>query len=373
MTPYRIPLFVELAQRFDFTVWTLGDVRKIREWTGEAPGQAFRHRALPHVSLPMGSRDYRFVLNYTLPIALARYPHDVIMTSGWDTPAGFWAGEWAHWKGKPFVLWSGSTVNEPNWRRTATRPMVRRLVRLADAWIADGTPHKEYLVSLGADADRVFCAYNTVDIARFDQESRLTLEQRARFKRYLGVKTSKVVLFCGQLIERKGLSDLIPAFAGLVRQDPDVTLVLVGSGRGERRYRVLCQSLGVSDNVLFTGFVTRDDLPRYYAIADLFVLPSRQEAWGYVINEALACGVPVVTTCVVGASTDLIQDGKNGYKVPPADPAALGAALRKFFDMGTDRAAFREGARQLIEPFTISRAADAYEVAVACALRRHHL
>lgn len=370
LTPYRIPLFAELARRFDLEVWILGDVGKIREWSGEAADKTFRYRVLPHVGMPTGSRDYRFLLNYTISVALARRPHDVIMACGWDTPAGFWAGEWARWKRKPFVLWSGSTVNEPNWRRTVTRPLVRRLVRHANAWIAYGSRAKEYLVSLGADDERVFCAYNTVDTARFAEASRLSQEERAALKQRLGVRTSEVVLYCGQLIERKGLSDLIPAFAGLVREHADVTLVLVGSGPRERRYRTLCRSEGVSDHVVFAGFVSRSELPAYYGIADLFVLPSREEAWGLVINEALACGVAVVTTHTTGASADLIKDGKNGYVTAPADPVALREVFLKFFHEDTDRAALREGARQLIQPFTIARAADAFEEAVACALRR---
>ena len=126
----------------------------------------------------------------------------------------------------------------------------------------------------------------------------------------------------------------------------------------------------MGDRTVFAGFVPREDLPQFYGIADLLILPSRREVWGLVINEAMACGVPVLTTEAVGAAPDMIQDGVNGYVVPPRDPRALRDALTRHFSDQTDHAAMGEAARTAAAPFTFERMADAFEAAVACALER---
>lgn len=370
LAPYRIPLFAELAKRFALEVWILADVGKLRNWPTEVPADAFNFRLLPHLRVPTGSRDYQFVLNYTLPFALARRRHDVIMGCGWDTPSTFYAAYHARMRKTPFVLWAGSTAGEASWRRKLTRPLVRDLVRHADACVAYGTRSKDYLITLGAEAGRVFCAYNTVDTRRFARESRLNEHERHALRNRLGIRTPRVILYCGQLIERKGLGDLLPAFKRCAEGCSDVTLLVVGNGPRKARFHALAEGLGIRDRVVFAGFVPQETLPPYYGLADLFVLPSREEVWGLVINEALACGVPALTTNAVGAAPDLIRDGVNGYLVPPGDVTALSEALVRHFGPHTDRAAMREAARRSIEPFTIERAADAFVAAVGCALSR---
>jgi len=370
LTPYRVPLFTELARRFDLDVFILGDVRKIRDWPGTAPEDAFRYRHLPRIDLSFGSRYNVLTLNYTTPWALARHRHDAVICCGWDSPALVYAALHARLTRTPFVLWSGSTPAEQTLVRTVSLPAVRALARLADAWVAYGTRAKTYLETLGADGDRVFRAFNTVDLEFFAAGARMNDTERDAFKRELGIQTPHVVLYCGNLLDLKGVFELVPAFVDFAKKREDVTLLLVGSGADEAKYRAHFEAAGMGGCVVFAGFVARTDVPRYYGIANLLVLPSRTEVWGLVINEAMSCGVPVLTTEAVGAVTDLLRDGENGYVVPPRDPAALAEALTRFFDEQTDRAAMGRAARETIQPFTISRMADAFEEAVTCALGR---
>ena len=368
LTPYRVPLFAELAARFELQVWILGDVRSIREWPARPPEELFSFQILPHIGLPAGSRDYRILLNPTLPFRLRRGRCDVLICCGWDTPAAFYAAYWARWARMPFVLWSGSTAGEPNWRRSLSRPMVRNLVRRADAWIAYGTRAQEYLLSLGAREEGIFRAFNTVDTTEFARASAMNSEQRAAFRRSLGIGTRHMMLYSGQLIERKGLPDLLRALADPSPALREVTLLVAGSGPRRETFEQLAGELGIADRVRFLGFVPRTELPPYYGAADLFALPSREEVWGLVINEALACGAPVLTTEAVGAAPDLLEDGANGYTVPAGAPGAIRAALERHFGGEIDRAAMAERARASMEPFTIARAADAFAQAIAHAL-----
>ncbi len=368
LAPYRVPLFAELATRFDLEVWILADVRKVRDWPSDAPDSGFRFRTLPNVGLPW-SRYNALIVNHTLPWALRRHTCDAIVCCAWDTPATFYTAWHAHRSRTPFVLWSGSTAHEPNWLRTATRPAVCRLVRSADAWLAYGTRAKDYLVSLGADGSRTFCAFNTVDLETFAQASDVPAGERDALRAKLGIQPgASVALYCGNLLDLKGVGDLLRAFSVFADERDDVVLVLVGSGKNEREYRSLAESKGLAGRVFFAGFVPREHLGPYYAVADLLVLPSRREVWGLVVNEALAAGVPVVVTDVAGAAPDLVRDGVNGFVVPPGSPSALCAALHRYFDEATDREAMGQAAGELIRPFSITRAADAFVDAVNVAI-----
>jgi len=387
LSPYRVPLFGALARRFDLDVWILGDIRSVRDWRADAPDGGFRLTNVSRITIPLGSRYNAILLNVTLPFALARLKPDVILCCGWDTPAAFYAALHARVTRTPFVLWSGSTAAESTLLRRVTRPLVRWLVRSAQAWLAYGSRAKAYLVSLGANGDRTFLAFNTVETDRFAAAAGSA--DTARLREWLGVGQRRVVLFCGNLLDLKGVGELLEAFAmgcgGAVvgdharpdlpsidlrarGLDEDVVLLVVGSGKDEEKYKAFVREAGIASRVIFTGFVAREALPAYYAISDLMVLPSRSEVWGLVINEALACGVPVLATDACGASADLLTHGVNGYVVPSRDIVALAGAMQKHFAHPERLASMREAARASIAPFTIERTADAFVDAVRCAL-----
>ncbi|HOJ34672.1 MAG TPA: glycosyltransferase [Candidatus Hydrogenedentes bacterium] len=369
LTPYRVPLFTELARRFDLEVWILGDIAKLREWKGEAPQEAFRRRHLPRLDVPFGSRYNALLLNYTLPRELRAAKFDVLIACGWDAPAFFWAGYHCRKTGRPFVLWSGSTAAERSWYRTVTLPAVKSLVRCANAWIAYGTRAKEYLVSLGAREEKTFCAYNTVELDYFATNAALSDEERVSLRRQLSISTEYVALYCGNLLKMKGITELLQGFAAFSKKHDNVTLLLVGSGRDKTYFETLARTLGIDERVVFVGYVDRASLPRYYGIADILVHPSHSEVWGLVINEALACGVPVIATEVCGAVADLLRHGENGFIIPVKSPRAISDALAQFFELPpAEQQAMRAAARAAVAPYTIQRAADAFVSAVRCAL-----
>jgi glycosyltransferase involved in cell wall biosynthesis len=137
----------------------------------------------------------------------------------------------------------------------------------------------------------------------------------------------------GQLIRRKGVLDLLDAYELVLKAAPDVQMLLVGTGQLERtlRERVLGRNLS---GVHLMGHVSVSQLPKFYAVADCFVLPSHEEVWGLVLNEAAACSLPLITTEPVGAAADIVVPGTNGYIVPAADPAGLADAVCRVLDKG---------------------------------------
>jgi len=102
----------------------------------------------------------------------------------------------------------------------------------------------------------------------------------------------------------------------------EVGLLIVGDGPEEETLKQRCMSCGI-ENVVFAGFQPRERLPEFYAMADVFVFPTLGDPYGIVVDEAMACSLPIISTSAAGEINDRIEDGTNGYIVPPQDSSAL--------------------------------------------------
>jgi len=202
----------------------------------------------------------------------------------------------------------------------------------------------------GVPPERIRVIYNGVDLERFQPDRAAALRAPARAEAGLAAG-EHVLLFAGSGYERKGLATAIEALGHLGR----ARLVVIGRG-DETRYRRLAGRLGVGDRICWLGL--RSDLERWYAAADLLVLPTRYEPFGNVHLEALASGLPVVTTTAAGGA-EVIEEGKNGAVVAPNDAGALAAAVTRL--RGEQRTALAEAARRAAEPFTYGRQAEEFE------------
>jgi len=179
-------------------------------------------------------------------------------------------------------------------------------------------------------------------------------------------RSSKIVLFVGQISKahaHKGIDDLIKSFKKVLKDVKDVYLVLVGKGDMIPEYKKMCDALGISDNVIFTGFVDDDILIEYYKSSHVIVLPSTtvQEGFGMVLIEGNACEKPVIGT-KVGGIQYVIKDGENGLLIPPKNLGALADAIIKLLNnedlakkMGKD------GRRLVEEKYTWKRATEMTE------------
>ncbi len=148
-----------------------------------------------------------------------------------------------------------------------------------------------------------------------------------------------VILFASKLQQRKHADHLLEAYSRLIA---DITpqkrpyLVVVGDGEHRAQLELQAQQLGLED-VRFAGFRNQSELPRFFQLADVFVLPSRHEPWGLIVNESMASGCPVIVSTDVGCHADLITDGVEGCVFPVGDILALTQALRKVFSLARHR------------------------------------
>ena len=136
-------------------------------------------------------------------------------------------------------------------------------------------------------------------------------------------------LYCGQLIGRKGVDLLLAAFSQAAVEFPNIELVLVGEGPlGAELRAKIPQS--IHSRVRFAGFQPVAELPKFFAAADVFVLPSRHDGWGVVINQAIAAGLPVICSDAVGAAADLVAEKENGHIFPAGNGERLAEAISSF-------------------------------------------
>jgi len=193
--------------------------------------------------------------------------------------------------------------------------------------------------------------YNGVDLDRYHPDNRARYRAAAR-QEIAAPAEAWLVLFAGSGFERKGLMTAIEALPRL--DDRGARLLVVGKGDA-RPYQALAEGLGVGARVTWLG--PRPDIERWYAAADALALPTRYEPFGNVHLEALASGLPVVTTTHAGGAEAVSP--ACGAVVEPRDPTALGAALDRL--RAGDGAALSAAARAAAEPFTYERQVSSFE------------
>ena len=155
----------------------------------------------------------------------------------------------------------------------------------------------------------------------------LSVEEKLQLRKELNITEEKVILSVGQFIYRKGFDVMLNAMKGI---DKSIGVYIVG-GKATDEYLQLKEENGLT-NVHFVGFKIKEELKKYYKAADLFVLPTREDIWGLVINEAMANALPIITTDRCGAGLELVDD-RNGKIIPANDIDSLQIAIKNIFEV----------------------------------------
>jgi glycosyltransferase involved in cell wall biosynthesis len=166
----------------------------------------------------------------------------------------------------------------------------------------------------------------------------------------------RFLLYVGRLVRAKGVLDLLEAYASLEPQvRSELGLVFAGDGPLRAELQAAAQSI-FPGCVHFAGFVDRDELATYYSLAECLVLPTHSDTWGMVVNEAMACGLPVICTRIAGCAADLVRS--NGLLVSPKNISELGAAMQEIAADSGLRARMSVESRRLIQNYSPEYCAD---------------
>ncbi|HUZ76004.1 MAG TPA: glycosyltransferase family 4 protein [Chloroflexota bacterium] len=166
------------------------------------------------------------------------------------------------------------------------------------------------------------------------------------------------ILYLGRLEQRKGLKYLIRAFELVRREVPRARLIVAGDGRLRAGFERYVGRHDLADDVLFTGFISNEEKPRYFASADVFCAPSTgQESFGIVLLEAMACGRPIVATNIHGYR-DVVTHHREGLLVPPRDHLSLAGALTSLLTDAPRRDQLSEECLRTVEQYSWTRVAS---------------
>jgi glycosyltransferase involved in cell wall biosynthesis len=291
------------------------------------------------------------------PLALARLRPDVV-----HVHSPYPLGEFFNWllgRGQATVITHHSdVVRQRGWLRLYG-PFLRRVLRVADQVIATSPRYIETSPWLRSVQDKCVVVPLGVDQTRFTPAAGQRVGESV---------DEPVLLFVGRLRYYKGLDTLLRALPAL----PGVRLTVVGDGPMGEEWERLTDELGLRDRVTFAGAVPDEDLPGCYRGDHIFVLPAnaRAEAYGMVLLEAMASGLPCITTEVGTGTSWVVQHGVTGLVVPPRDPQALATAIRGLVDDPQRRAEMGRAARARVETeLTIERMIDRVQAVYAGVLR----
>ncbi len=367
---YRVKTFEMLAQvhNVEYFFYSPGN-----EWYGQGihgvRGGSFRYTYLPGFQL---TRQIRVAPSLLTHLWRKDYAVFVKCINGrFALPATYLIARLRH---MPFVLWTGiwMTLQSPFHRLVF--PLTRWIYRHADAIVVYGEHVKSYLVEQGVQKEKIFVAAHAVDNPLYSRA--VSPEEKAKHKANLSLEGRKVVLSLGRLEEIKGLDYLIRAFARLSLDD--AVLVVAGDGSLYKRLTALAQEQGIQAKTRFVGYVPPEDAQLYYAIAEVFVLPSvtmptGKETWGLVVNEAMNQGLPVIATEAVGAAAGgLVQSGVNGFVVPERDNAALAQAIERILTDVKLREEMSQNARRIIARWDNEQMVKGFQQAIEYALHERN-
>ena len=229
-------------------------------------------------------------------------------------------------------------------------------------FFATGSLARAYLTHFGIPRDRISLFPYCVDVDGFRAAAGRAESGRADLRRRLGVPAdAKVALAVAKMTTRETPWDLIEAMAGLGR--PDIWCVIAGDGDLLDALRERAAARGMVQ-VRFVGYVPYPKLASYYVMADVFVHAAADEPWGVSVQEAIACGLPVVASSRVGAAHDLVLPGRNGFAYACGDAAELRAKLLATID-DLDRESVSAANRELLGRWNYARIWD--DMIEACA------
>lgn len=376
---YRIPVYEELFRRLDgqLALFYNADYvpqrcgTKVQQVLGsKAKGLQGEFRIGSNKWNGMANKDIRIPFQRGLIKAVLREKPDVIISDGFFqwTYAALWLRATRR---IPHVMCyerTAHTERNAQWYRKAYRKLAMRWI---DAMCCNGRLCGEYVRSLGFPAERITYGHMVADVKTLKEKSEQVTAQQIQQKRSELHLQGVVFLYVGQIIPRKGATELLKAWKAFSGEAGkySYSLLLVGGGSQEAECRAYCAENDL-DNVRFTGEIDYDLLPLYYRCGDVFVIPTLEDNWSLVVPEAMACGLPVLCSKYNGCWPELVKP-ENGWVFNPLDASDTIRVLQLCLNKSQSLQAMGETSINIIENHTASQAVDAIMKACTIAISSH--
>ena len=311
-----------------------------REWDIDLLS-GYDHVFVKNTSTAPGSHHYKGIINPSLISEVAAFQPDKIIVYGWKFNSHLKVLR--HFKEKiPLYFRGDSTLlDEPagfNIKKAMRRLLLQWVYRHVDFVLSPGSASDAYFLNAGLSANQIIRAPHAVDNARFSgtviPDKHSSYEESARnWRNELSIlEDKKVFLFAGKFEPKKDPILLVNTFARLQQQYPNTHLIMVGNGILEEELKNL-----TSIPITFLPFQNQSIMPVVYRLGDVFVLPSKGpgETWGLAINEAMACGRPVIVSDKCGAAVDMLKNNENGFIFKAGDENDLYNCMEKMVNADT--------------------------------------
>ena len=366
---YYAPLFRALSKRLDLTVFyahraTADDQAKAGfefgfEWDIDLL-TGYKHEFLRNVSVRPGLDHFAGVDTPEIGHRLRTGYFDAVLLLGWFRKC-FLQALWAAKRQRiPVLVRGDSHLDTPRsaWKRLAKELSYPLFLRSFDGALIVGERNRAYWRHYRYPESRMFDSPHCVDNEWF--ASRSTDAARASLRSKLGIAPeTAVILFAGKLVDFKRPLDVIAVARLLKAQGFDVEVLVAGAGPLEQALKSEAREAQVCLHAL--GFCNQSEMPEVYAAADILVLPSTgRETWGLVVNEALACGKPVLVSDAVGCAPDIVAHLGEFAVFTMGDTTALATNLQEMIKSPFDRALIAS----TTSAFSIDAACSGIETAV---------
>lgn len=310
-SPYRVDFFNELGKKTNLTVCYE------RKNSSERDAKWINKSKRTYKEIYISAKTFGVDRSIGLGIVRElRKKYDYVIISGWSSPSVMLAIVYCQIHNIPYIMEDDGGLIDPQGEKY--KFIKKILLRKVLAYFTTTDDNIYTMTKLGVKADIIFKYPFSSVMDREIEEGIIKKKEANQIRESLEIKEKKVILAVGQFIERKGFDILLRAFAGM---SDDFGLYFVG-GEPTEQYLNIVKKEDIK-NVHFIGFKRKDELKEYYAAADIFVHPTREDIWGLVVNEAMAAGLPVITTNRCGAGLELIKNSENGFLIEVEDVDSL--------------------------------------------------
>jgi glycosyltransferase involved in cell wall biosynthesis len=348
----EVDLTVLYCSRAGADVYRDEDMKTSLQWDIELL-EGYRHVFLRN--LGRGNGYFRLVNPGIIGAITAGRFDAVLLFLGWGTITSLLGIAACRMTSTPFLLYGDSSLPPAARSRRARlrASFLRGVFALASGFMVSGSLNADYYRHYGADPSRFFLLPWAIDNDRFTRAATFASGEREAMRARFHIEPSQIVfVFSGKLVARKDPMTLLRAVSSLSERRKAVVLFL-GHGELHEPLETFAREHGIEAR--FAGFVNQADLPAHYAMADVFVLPSTYEPRGAVINEAMACGLPVVVTDRCGSIGDIVQDDDNAFVYPAGDHQELSRVLERLLNENDLREHMGARSREIIATWDYTR------------------
>lgn len=356
LAPYRIPLFEEIARRVeDLTILLMAERHENREWV--LPDHQLKVITLPGVHLQPPGHQVPLHANYGVIRILRRLRPDLVLSGGF-APANILSFIYCKCFGAKFVGWGEITLQDISAGSPLRRALRRWLIAQADGAVASSRVAEDAFLKSGADRERTLLSVMPIDV-KFFWEKTQRFKSSAEYAEMRRSFVGPVLLSVGRVVKMKGYEELFRIYQLVLHTFPMACLLIVGDGSDRSAYEEFCQTNGWK-NVSFAGYVQMKDLPRYLALGDLFIFHTLYDRFGAVLSEAMAAGLPVVSSIHAAATQDLIEEGVTGVSIDPVNAEASAKKVLEVLSMSPEeRTRVGQAAHEKVRQYDIAATADA--------------